>query len=198
MEFSTMTTEALLERANAIGTECEAENADLDALTDELRGIKAELEARKAAEAKRAEIRAAVADGAGNVTETIEITEDRKMANTIEIRNTPEYIDAYAEYIKTGNDAECRALITENTTNGTVPVPEFVYDIVKTAWNREGIMSRVRKSYLKGNLKVGFEISGTDAVVHTEGQTVDEETLVLGVVNLVPQSIKKWINCAAA
>ena len=56
-------------------------------------------------------------------------------------------------------------------------------------------MSRVRKAFVKGNLKVGFEISGTDAAVHTEGgDAVAEETLVLGVVNLVPQSIKKWIS----
>ena len=111
-----------------------------------------------------------------------------------EIRNSKEYIDAYAEYIKSNDPTECRALLTENVS-GTVPVPEMVYDIVKTAWQREGIMSRVRKAFVKGNLKVGFEISGTDAAVHTEGgDAVAEETLVLGVVNLVPQSIKKWIS----
>lgn len=56
-------------------------------------------------------------------------------------------------------------------------------------------MSRVRKSYLRGNLKVGFEISADGAVIHTEGAAaVSEENLVLGIVNLVPQSIKKWIS----
>lgn len=112
----------------------------------------------------------------------------------IEIRNTKEYIDAYAEYVKTGNDAECRALLTENVS-GTIPVPEFVYDIVKTAWEKEGIMALVRKSYLKGNLKVGFEISGSDAAIHTEGgDPVSEEQLVLGTVLMVPASIKKWVS----
>ena len=52
----------------------------------------------------------------------------------MEIRNSKEYINAYAEYIKTGDDRECRALLTENVGTGTVPVPEIVYDIVKTAW----------------------------------------------------------------
>ena len=119
--------------------------------------------------------------------------EERNMEN-IEVRNSKEYIDAYAEYLKSGNDKECRALISENASGG-VAVPELVYDIVKTAWEREGIMSRVRKSYLKGNLKVGFEISSTDAAVHTEGAAApSEETLVLGIVNLVPASIKKWIS----
>ena len=117
------------------------------------------------------------------------------MPDNKEIRNSKEYIDAYAEYLKNGDDTECRGLLTENATNGTVPVPEIVYDIVKTAWDREGITRRVRKAYVKGNLKVGFEISGTDAAVHTEGgDPVAEETLVLGVVELIPQSIKKWIS----
>lgn len=111
-----------------------------------------------------------------------------------EIRNSKEYIDAYAEYVKTGKDEEVRALLTENVS-GTVPVPEFVYDLVKTAWDREGITSRIRRVAMKGNLKVGFEISGEDAVIHTEGAAaIDPENLVLGVVELVPQSIKKVVQ----
>ena len=121
--------------------------------------------------------------------------EERSMENNIEVRNSKEYIEAFANYIKTGKDEECRALITENGTNGTVPVPELVDSIVRTAWNKEGIMSLVKKSYLKGNLKVGFEISAGAAVVHAEGTAApNEEALVLGIVTLVPESIKKWIT----
>ena len=55
-------------------------------------------------------------------------------------------------------------------------------------------MNRVRKTFIKGNLKVNFEISGTDAVIHLEGDdAVDPETLVLGMVTLVPSNIKKWV-----
>ena len=111
----------------------------------------------------------------------------------IEVRNTKAYIDAYAEYIKTGKDFECRSLLTENVS-GTVPVPDFVLDIVKTAWERQEIMNLVNKTYFKGNLKIGFEISGGEATVHTEGSgAVSEEELLLGIVELVPASIKKWI-----
>ena len=192
MDYSNATVQELEERLAAIPAELD-EAEDLDALEAEVREIKAELETRKAAESKKREIRDAVASGAGVVVDKIK-EEDRTMPETIEIRNTPEYVNAFAEYIKTGNDKECRALLSQNATNGTVAVPELVYDIVKTAWEREGIMSRVRKAYLRGNLKVGFEISGTDAVVHNEGAAVDEETLVLGIVELVPKSIKKWIS----
>ncbi|MBQ2438144.1 MAG: phage major capsid protein [Clostridia bacterium] len=166
---------------------------DVDALTEEVRQLdeeKAEIEARAQ---KEAELRNAVAPAVIEEIEQNELKEERKMEN-IEVRNSKEYINAFAEYLKTGNDKECRALLTENVS-GSVAVPELVYDIVKTAWEREGIMALVRKSYLKGNLKVGFEISGDPAVIHTEGQTApSEEALVLGTVNLIPASIKKWIT----
>ena len=193
MEFKEMTVEQLEERKAAIPAELDNEDADLNALEEEVRGINAELEERKVAEEKKVEIREAVAAGQGTVVEQVKVEEVKKM-DINEIRNSKDYINAYAEYIKTNDPAECRALLTENVS-GTVPVPEMVYDIVKTAWQREGIMSRVRKAFVKGNLKVGFEISGSDAAIHTEGgDAVAEESLVLGVVNLVPQSIKKWIS----
>ena len=169
------------------------EEFDVDALTEEVRQLdaeKAEIEERAA---KEAELRNAVAPSVIAEIEQNELKEERKMEN-IEVRNSKEYIDAYAEYLKSGEDKECRALLTENVS-GRVPVPELVYDIVKTAWDKEGIMSLVKKSYLKGNLKVGFEMSSSDAIIHTEGQNAGaEETLVLGIVELVPASIKKWIT----
>ena len=167
----------------------DAIQAEMEAIEERKAVIKLEVEQRKAD-------MAAVIQGHGDVVE--EVKDERKVT-TMEVRNTPEYINAFAEYIKSGNDMECRKLTSENDTTpngtGTVAVPEFVYDIVKTAWEREGIMSLVRKSYLRGNLKVQFEISGDLATVHEEGAAaVNEETLVLGVVTLVPKSIKKWIS----
>ena len=166
-------------------------NEILDAIQEEIGAIEErKAQIRAEIEQKKNDMEE-VAGGAGTV---ISRKEDLKM----EVRDSREYIEAYADYIKTGNDMECRKLTTTNDTTpngtGTVPVPTFVYDIVKTAWEKEGIMSLVRKSYLKGNLKVGFEISGDQAVIHTEGAAaVNEENLVLGIVDLVPQSIKKWI-----
>ena len=194
MDFTNMESSDLIERRKAIGEEVNVDGADLDALEKELDAINAELESRKAAEEKRQTIRDAVAAGAGTVIAEPEKEERKEMTNK-EVRNTAEYIEAFEKYVRSGDDKECRALLTENATNGTVPVPEFVYDIVKTAWERDGITSRVRKAYLRGNLKVGFEISADGAVIHTEGDVaIDPENLVLGVVNLVPQSIKKVVQ----
>lgn len=191
-EIKNISAEECEARIAEIKNEMNDENADIEALSAEVDAI----EERKNALIKEEESRKALADKvAKDVTAPIieERKEDKKMEN-IEIRNTAEYIDAFAEYIKSGKDNECRALLTENVS-GSVPVPEFVYDIVKTAWEREGIMSRVKKAYIAGNLKVGFEVSSDGAVIHTEGDgEVDEENLVLGVVELVPASIKKWIS----
>ena len=186
------------ERSAALSPLAEtAEQSEIDAREKELNEI---AEERKALEAKKealeAEERAA---SAVNINPAIAepVIEKKGEKNVMEVRNSKEYIEAFANAIRSQDDSfkECRALLTENVATGTVPVPEFVYEIVKNAWEREGIMSRVRKSYLKGNIKVGFEISSTGATVHTEGaDAVTEETLVLGVVEIVPSSIKKWIS----
>lgn len=195
MEFKNMSVSELETRKAEIASLVDNDDADLDALTEEVRAINEEIETRKNAEAKKEEIRSLVADGVGETIEVIETIEEKKTMDVKEIRNSDEYINAYAEYIRTGDDKECRALLSENSAGGTVAVPELVYDIVKNAWEREGIMRLVKKAYLKGNLKVGFEVSADPAVVHTtEGTAVSEESLVLGTIELVPQSIKKWIS----
>lgn len=190
MEIREMDLEQVESRLAEVKDLLNADGADLDALETEIRELKQRKADIKAEiEAKKSEVEEVLSSG----TEVRNFVNERK--SNMEIRNTKEYMDAYAEYIKTDDDRACRALLTENAASGTVPVPELVYDIVKTAWEKEGIMSLVRKSYLKGNLKVGFEISSDGAVVHTEGgNAIDPENLVLGVVNMVPKSIKKVIQ----
>ena len=189
-----MTIEELEARKAAIATEIDAPEADLDALDEEVRSINQELENRKAAEAKKVELRAAVAAGEGVVTEKIE-KEERTVMTNAEVRKSEEYINAFANYIKTNDDSECRALLSENVEGGVVPVPEYIEGRVRTAWERSEIMNLVRKTYIRGNLKIGFEVSATGAVVHTEGgPAIDPENLVIGTVTLIPQSIKKLIQ----
>ena len=195
-EIKEMSIEEVESRTSALASEIEGADesrmAEIKAELDALEERKAEIK-KIAADAK--ETRDAVADGKVAVEQIKEVvTEERTMTNK-EIINSVEYRDAFKKYILTGKDDECRKLLTENVATGNVPVPEMVYDIVKNAWDKEGIMSLVKKTYIKGNLKVGFEISADGAVVHTEGAAAPtEEKLALGVVNLVPASIKKWIT----
>lgn len=196
MDFTTMTIEELEARKAAIATESEAEGADVDALLEEVRGINSELEARKAEAAKQAEIRAAVAAGAGTVIEKAPEQEERKNTmSDMEKRNSAEYIDAFARYIRTGNDEECRALLSDGNANGTVPVPAFAEMAVANRVRESRILSRTRKSRAAGILKVGFEISAPEAVFHAEGgDPVTEEALTLGIVTMNPGAFKKWVS----
>ena len=191
MELKDMTVEQLEERKAQIASDIELPDADLDALENEVRSIKEELESRKAAESQREEIRKAVAAGAGAVV--TEIKEETKMTNE-EVRNSKAYIDAFAKYLINEDDRECRSLLTE-TVSGTVPVPAFVDSIIHAAWENDAILSRVKKTYIRGNLKVAFERSADQAYAHTEGTTaVTEESLTLGIVTMIPKNIKKWIT----
>ena len=104
MDFKTMTNEQLEQRKAEIAGLLDTEGVDLTALDEEVRGINAEIEARKAAEAKREEIRKAVAAGAGKTVKRMEPAA-QKPGNE-EVRNSKAYIDAYANYIKTGSDKE--------------------------------------------------------------------------------------------
>ena len=130
--------------------------------------------------------------------------EERKMDNK-ELRNSKEYVEAYAEYLKSQlvdnyeMSEEARALVTTGGyatgNSAVVEVPDMVDAAVRTAWERDELAGLVRRIAVKGNYKVQFEVSSTDASIHTEGNgKVNEEELVLGIVTLVPQSIKKWIS----
>ena len=197
MELNEMTLNDVESRIAELDTEGKS-TEEIEAMTEELKALNerkaelADLEARKKAAEAINEGKVAAAE--------VKTIEERKgepeMMTVKEYRNSEEYINAFAEYVKTGKDEECRALLTTNVGEaGTIAVPDFVYDEIKTAWDNNDILNSVRRVEVKGNMKVQFEISGTDAVIHNEGSgAVTEETLVLGIVTLIPESIKKWIS----
>ena len=198
MDYKTMETAALEERLSKIVEEATEERSleELKAYEEEQRAIKAELEARKAAEADRRRIAEEIANGSGETVNEDPATNERKQSKmeNKEIRNSKEYIDAFANYIRTGNDAECRALLSD-AASGTVPIPEFVSGIVAERVKESRILSRVRKVNAPGVLKTGFEINAPVATLHAEGgAAVEEEALTLGIVTMNPASFKKWVS----
>lgn len=198
MNIKEMEAAALEERKKAIAAEIDNEGADLVALEAEAREINAELEARKAEAEKKMKIREEVARGAGNPIKTI--VEEVKVNTMKELRSSEEYINAYADYIKSGKDNEIRGLISSNVSEvpegmQVVPVPTYLEERIQTAWETDAILSRVSRSYVRGNLELCFELSATPAAVHPEGsEAPPEEELVLGTVKLIPEMIKKWIS----
>lgn len=216
-ELKKRTDAELYERRGALAAEAETPDADLDAIETEMKAINAELEQRRAVkqaeedalraaeedrraeEAKRAEMRKLVAEGAG---EPINIfTEERKNKNMDlkEIRSSKEYMNAWAEGIKTGRYDECRRLLTENAGvpapgDGLVPVPTYVEDRIQGIFESNDLLRRVRRTFFRGNLKVGFEVSSTGATDHVEGDDgIEDEALIIGTVEIVANMIKKTI-----
>lgn len=191
------------ERSAEIHTAVEtAEHDELEKLSAEL----TEMEQRKADLLKeKAELEAKEEEARSfDERKAKEIVLERKKPTMEEIRNSKEYINAYAEYFKKmlrdgkADDTELRALLSDQiTVSGTagVPTPIYVEERINTAWDNDEIMGRILRSEVPGILKVGFELSATAAAVHTEGAAAPaEEVLNLGVVSLVPGTIKKWLT----
>ena len=196
-----MTIKEIETRVAEIREAMTSEDADLKSLIAEARELKtakAEIlesvetemkEKELEVETRKAEMRDVIA-GMGDV---IEKKEKEEMT---EVRSTKEYADAYAQYVLgKADEEEVRSLLTVNAEDGTVPVPTDLDGRIRAAWERDGIVSRISKSYIKGNLSVGYEVSGTGAGWHEEGDVAPtEEELVLGTVDIIPQYIKKWIT----
>lgn len=158
----------------------------MNALMTERTGLEADIEERK----KEQE----ALEKAKENEALLKPIEQRGDTNKMEIRESKEYLNAYVDYIKTGDDTQCRALLTENVS-GTIPVPTYVEDRVQTAWERLQLLARIRRSYFAGNVKVGVELTASPAVAHIEGgEAVAEEELGLAIVELVPTTFKKWIS----
>ena len=180
-----------IEARNAeIKNEIEAatEQSQLDALVEERKALDERKEALMV-EARKADM-LKVAQGAGNVVAAPAV---EKRSND-DVLASKEYVDAYARYLVNGNADECRSLLTTNVS-GQIPVPSIIDEIIRTAWDKSEILSRVRRTFVRGNLKVAFEKSADGAYVHTEGTSAPtEEEITLGIVEMIPANIKKWIT----
>lgn len=199
MEFKEMNFEELEARRAELADEIPTADAErLDAINAELDAI----EERKKEIKKEAEERAKAVDEVIKTPAPEPIIEERKKEMTDrERRSTPEYIDAFVEYVKRGYDLEKlgeekRALLTENAVeNGTIAVPVYVEDRVNTAWEEDDFMRRIRKTFFAGNVKVGVEVSAGGAQIHQEGAAaITEENLVIEYVDLIPEYLKKMVR----
>lgn len=197
MEISEMTWEQVEERALEIKglMEGNADELDLDALKRESE----ELLQRKNAliEERRIKMEEIANDKS---SEEIVERDNSKMAKTLkEVLESREYMNAYEKWVRSSckDDVEVRSLLTELVNGGDVPVPSYLENKITTAWDNAGIISRAKKSYIKGIIRQGFELSATGADVHEEGDMEnlpDEEVLHIGVAEIKPETIKKWIT----
>lgn len=164
----------------------DALSAELDAIEERKNIIKAEADEKRAAMEE-------VLSGKGEPIE--EKQEERKTMDNKEIRKSAEYLDAWVENLKGRASEEQRALLTTGAVGGTIAVPQYVEDRINTAWESNEIIRRMKKSYFRGNLKVGYEASAEGAIAHTEGgQAIQEENLEIAFVELIGRTLKKMVK----
>lgn len=195
MEIKDMTFEQTEERLSQITEEMKNEGADLEALKAEVDAIEARRAELTAIAEKRNALAAQIANGQAQATVTKTFEQEERTMGLKEIRASQEYAQAFLNMIKNNDDTEVRALLSDNVTGGQIPVPTMLETEIKNAWEEHQLMGLVKHSYFKGNVKVGFELSATGAVVHVEGTAApDEEVLTLGTVELKAENVKKWIT----
>ena len=194
MEFKDMTVEELEARRVQIGEEVEKDGADLDALEAEIKGIKAELEARKENAAKKAEIRDAVAKGAGEVIEEIpqvSTTEERKMFKVDSI----EYRDAWTKKIigRELNEEERAAL---GAAGAVIPTMT-----VNAVWDKltgpADLLGKVDVSQFPTYVRFPKATTKNAATGQAVGATITESSDVIGYVDLIPNEYVKLLTVGA-
>ena len=144
------------ERLAALKTEAE----DLAA---EERTIIENAEARKAEEARALEM----AERAEEIKLPTTEKENKTMTD-VEIRSGRDYAAAWLKGIKSNDFSEARSLLTTQAS-GSVPVPTFLENEIKTAWEENKILALCKKSNYKGNVKIGFEYEADFPSIHEEG-----------------------------
>lgn len=201
MNLKEMDVSQLEERKLAIAGELDAEGADLDALETEARAINAELEARKAEAAKKAEVRQLINDGAGEVIEKYEQKEERKMSeNNTEALYRIAFLKNLAvrdgQHLFGDLTAEERAAFTHTTANSGNVVPAVMMNrIIELVES----MSPMYEDATPSNMTQGFgvprrtAISQGDATGVAEGTANDDEQNTFDLLTLDGIEIKKHV-----
>ena len=193
-------------RLAAIRKEMDAPDADIDALTEEVRGLKAELNQINEAAEKRRKLREAVSGGAGMMVRDFHPTngEDKPFAVDSE-----EYRTAWLKHMQGRelNAAEQRAYTVANGAISQL----VVNDIMTVVRDHAPLMERITMVYSAS--KITYYVEGTinPAQDHTENATItpDSDTLTPVELTLAPPSTppvcrlcwlqsraKTWLSCA--
>ena len=192
MDFKEMTIEQLEERKAAIAAEIDAPEADLDALEAEARAIKEEIEGRVAEEAKRAEIRAAVASGSGEVVKTfVEEREERKMFGV----ETIEYRNAWVKSLihRDMSEEERSALSSAGSVIPTMTVNAVWDKLVKPA----ELLGKVDVSQFPTYVRFPKATTNNPATAQAVGGEISESSDVIGYVDLIPNEYVKLLTVGA-
>ena len=171
------------------------DHAQSEELLAEVRSLNEERAQIEARAAQTAELRRQVgADTIARIQNQEETARRGSAPTNEEVRSGNAYAAAFLNAWRTGDETEARALLT-TAVSGQIPVPTQLETEIRTAWGEHVLLSEVKHSYFRGDVKIGFELSATGASVHVEGAAApDEEEVTIGIVTLSAQNIKKWIT----
>lgn len=194
MDFKEMESEQLIEQRNAIAEELDAPEADLDALEAEVRAINEELEARKNNEAKKAEVRKAIANGEQPVEKIKEFKEVTKMEERIFTPETVEYRDAYMKNLqgKPMSIEERSAL-----SGASYVIPTETLNKIYGKLEENQLIREIDALYVPGYVSVPTAATVNDASWIAMASASTDSSDAMGTVSLTAKKLIKTIEITA-
>lgn len=194
MDFKEMESEQLIERRNAIAEELDAPEADLDALEAEVRAINEELEARKNNEAKKAEVRKAIANGEQPVEKIKEFKEVTKMEERIFTPESVEYRDAYMKNLQ-GKPMS----IEERTalSGASYVIPTETLNRIYGKLEENQLIREIDALYIPGYVSVPTASTVNDASWIAMASASTDSSDAMGTVSLTAKKLVKTVEITA-
>ena len=194
MDIKEMTAEQLVERRSAIATELDSPDADLDALEAEVRAINEELETRKNTEAKKAEVRDAIANGTQPAEKIKEFKEVTKMEERIFTPETVEYRDAYMKNLqgKPMSIEERSAL-----SGASYVIPTETLNKIYGKLEENQLIREIDALYVPGYVSVPTAATVNDASWIAMASASTDSSDAMGTVSLTAKKLIKTIEITA-
>lgn len=179
-------------RLAAISIEMNAPDADLDALTEEVRSLKEELKGIEQEAEKRAKLRAAVTGGDGVVIRNFGEPVKEEVFGV----DTEEYRTAWLKRLQ-GKDLTATEQRAYSAANGAIS-KLVVNDIMSVVRDHAPLMERITMVY--SGAKITYYVEGTNeaATEHTENEKIDPANDTLTPVELTPAEIVKLVQVSDA
>lgn len=167
MQISEMQMSDITARMTEIRSLMNEENADIDALTEEVEQMEARKKELADAFEKREALAKAVSEGEGKTIAEVKVEEnqeERKMG-----RESAEYREAFLNQLRGAQLTEEQRNALTTTTNGAV-VPTITEDkILEKVREYAPLLDEITLLNVKGQVKFVIEDTVNDATVHTEG-----------------------------
>lgn len=194
MDVKELSSDELMERRSAIGSELENPEADLDALEAEVRAINEELETRKNNEQKKTEVRQAIANGVQPVEKIKEFKETKTMEERTFTTDTVEYRDAYLKSLM-GKAISVEERTALSTAASVIPVETL--NKVYGKLEENPLIKEVDILKIPGYVSVPAATTVNDAAWTAMATAATDSADVVGAVSLTAKKLIKTIEITA-